>query len=61
MIRGSLIRQKVRIAEAVYDSYYDSSASHELGHIPGAVLIDWKKNIKKKGRHTMLRQLKRLD
>lgn len=33
--------QKLRIAEVDYDA----SANYELGHIPGAVLIDWKKDI----------------
>jgi thiosulfate/3-mercaptopyruvate sulfurtransferase len=33
--------QKLRIAEVDYDA----SANYELGHIPGAVLIDWKKHI----------------
>jgi thiosulfate/3-mercaptopyruvate sulfurtransferase len=33
--------QKLRVAEVDYDA----SANYELGHIPGAVLIDWKNDI----------------
>ena len=33
--------QKLRTVEVDYDA----SANYELGHIPGAVLIDWKKDI----------------
>ena len=33
--------QKLRLAEVDYDA----SANYELGHIPGAVLIDWKNDI----------------
>lgn len=41
-LEAHLHDQKLRIAEV---NYY-SSTNHELGHIPGAVLIDWKKDIK---------------
>src|SRR5512133_1383424 len=32
---------RVRIAEVDYDS----NVNYELGHVPGAVLFDWKKDI----------------
>ena len=40
-LENHLNDQKIRIAEVDYDA----SANYELGHIPGAVLIDWKKDI----------------
>ena len=33
--------EKIRVAQVDYDP----SANYELGHIPGSVLIDWKKDI----------------
>ena len=33
--------ESIRIAEVDYDP----TANYEFGHIPGAVLIDWKKDI----------------
>ena len=40
-LQSHLEDQKIRVAEVDYDA----SANYELGHIPGAVLIDWKKDI----------------
>lgn len=40
-LQSHLEDQKIRIAEVDYDA----SANYELGHIPGSVLIDWKKDI----------------
>ena len=36
-----VLSDRIRIAEVDYDP----SANYELGHIPGAVLIDWKSDI----------------
>jgi 3-mercaptopyruvate sulfurtransferase SseA len=41
---------RIRIAEVDYDP----SANYELGHIPGAVLIDWKSDINDPIRRTLL-------
>lgn len=41
---------KVRIAEVDYDS----SSNYELGHIPGSVLFDWKKDINEPVRRNIL-------
>ena len=41
MGRRSLKDEKVRIAEVDYDP----TANYGLGHIPGAVLFNWKKDI----------------
>jgi len=40
-LENHLNDQKIRVAEVDYDP----SANYELGHIPGAVLIDWNKDI----------------
>src|SRR5256885_9022645 len=40
-VKGSLGDQNVRIAEVDYDP----TANYNLGHIPGSVLIDWRKDI----------------
>lgn len=40
-VRDNLNKPGVRIAEVDYDP----KANYELGHIPGAVLIDWKQDI----------------
>src|SRR5882762_6573168 len=39
--KGSLGNQDVRIVEVDYDP----TANYNLGHIPGSVLIDWRKDI----------------
>jgi len=40
-VKEHLNDQKVRIAEVDYDP----SANYQLGHIPGAVLFDWRKDL----------------
>jgi thiosulfate/3-mercaptopyruvate sulfurtransferase len=40
-VAGHIEDQKVRIAEVDYDP----TANYDLGHVPGAVLFDWKKDI----------------
>ena len=40
-LAGHLTDPQVRVLEVDYDP----SASYELGHIPGAVLVDWKRDI----------------
>jgi thiosulfate/3-mercaptopyruvate sulfurtransferase len=40
-VQDHLKDEKVRIAEVDYDP----TANYELGHIPGAVLINWKADI----------------
>ncbi len=40
-VHDNLEAPKVRIVEVDYDP----SAAYELGHIPGAVLVDWKRDI----------------
>ncbi len=40
-LQNHLTDPKVRVAEVDYDP----AANYELGHVPGAVLIDWRKDI----------------
>lgn len=45
-----VLSDRIRIAEVDYDP----SANYELGHIPGAVLIDWKSDINDPIRRNLL-------
>ena len=45
-----VLAERIRIAEVDYDP----SANYELGHIPGAVLIDWKSDINDPIRRNLL-------
>jgi len=40
-VKGSLGDQNVRVVEVDYDP----TANYNLGHIPGSVLVDWRKDI----------------